>query len=317
MRCRLCGQPEEKGGETNFHVLWQCPGQHGKVKAARRKMCEKALRLVSKTELNGVQEEVVAAMWKLQDGVAAWNTVEELAVLFDEEIADEEIQTVVEAVEAMEGWNLQWARRGIMGAPWVEMMARVGMEPQVAHQVVTELGKITMQGCAHVWRAFTEEVFGEGVADGEELREGGLKVKGIEGMFTEEEWNLMERRVLRRVNRMSMDKRHTWGLRCKTAMVEGSTENGAAVAAMEWIRMFWKQRHQRSLGEYERWKLEVTKRWADAPEETRGDLQFDAYQYMLWRQKPTPQQCHGKGRSQLHRYAGTNKKEPSGTKRTK
>ena len=38
IRCRLCGK-QDQGGETNFHVLWQCSA-HPKVVAARNDVAD-------------------------------------------------------------------------------------------------------------------------------------------------------------------------------------------------------------------------------------------------------------------------------------
>ena len=56
--CRLCGKPEAEGGETNFHVLWQCPGRHDKgiVRATREQMVREVVKAVGELDMEEGQE---------------------------------------------------------------------------------------------------------------------------------------------------------------------------------------------------------------------------------------------------------------------
>ena len=98
IKCRLCGK-EADGGETNFHVLWQCTGagrKGSKVVAARRKLQKCVIRKVSAMGLRDADEMMALTFWTLSErGALRWETVEAMAAAHRAEGRDEEIVTAL------------------------------------------------------------------------------------------------------------------------------------------------------------------------------------------------------------------------------
>ena len=72
--CRLCGKTAQ-GGETDYHVLWECAGRRGEAAgtgsmiATRRAMLAKLDKALVKAGLRQGEKAVMPAMFELRDGV--------------------------------------------------------------------------------------------------------------------------------------------------------------------------------------------------------------------------------------------------------
>ena len=230
-RCRLCGKSEEEGGETNYHVLWECPGVTGGVKDARRKMVKRIKKGVDTLGLGESRDMMVTALWRLEEGCRSWESVEELALLFEEAAFSREDQArVLEAVRHMEGGSMKKCDRGLVGQNWQQLLVQVGVEEGEAADMVRMMTAETVKGCAGIWRAFMKEVgMTGGDMDGEDWEERRAVLESI----GEEHLELVSRATMRKVRRLSEGLMRKWVEEFKSAVEAGEVEQEAAEEVLE------------------------------------------------------------------------------------
>ena len=167
-RCRLCGKAEN-GGETNFHVLWECPGGRngGQVWVARNKMVQKLNDMVGKLNLGDDEHVVMAAVRHLQGGTGVWEEVEQMLTMFGNGAVDAGLaEMLAVAVRGAGGAAMKLARRGLIGGGWVHMLEGLGTRRDVAVKLVSKMSGATLDGGVAIWKAFMGEV--RGASDGGE-----------------------------------------------------------------------------------------------------------------------------------------------------
>ena len=256
-RCRLCGRPEEDGGETNYHVLWECPGVTGGVKDARRKMVGRIQKAVSGLQLEESREIMATALWRLEDGCRQWESVEELALLFEDEAFSKQDQVdILEAVQHMEGGAMRMSDRGMVGKNWEQLLVKVGVEEGEAQNMVGMMTKETVKGCADIWRAFMREV---GDTQGEmgeeewEIRRAVLESVGEERLET------VSRSTMRKVRRLTEGEVRQWVDGFMRAVEGGEVEQVAADRVLDRIR----KEGRGGVVSFQQWKLMMRRERAE------------------------------------------------------
>ena len=173
--CRCCGK-EEGGGETNYHVLWECPGKKegGAVVKARKTMSRKLIAMVKDLELGEDEHVAVAGMFFLKGYAPMFESLAEMAVMMGGRGMPQELVDLMEqsgvgpgAGTSEEACGIKLARRGLVGGGWVRMMVQMGIAEGKAVRTVAKLSNTTLVGGVSVWRAFNAEVR-SGRAAGEE-----------------------------------------------------------------------------------------------------------------------------------------------------
>ena len=157
--CRLCGC-EGGGGETNFHVLWRCTHSDAVV-TARDEMASKVWDILEAHKVPARDHVVAAAFVWLRDGAVVLSKAEELLAVMEETVArPEAVEMVMRATEGMRGKGLDWARKGSMGAGWVDALIAMGTPRGHAIEAVKAINLEVRRGATRVWKEFTKQVHG-------------------------------------------------------------------------------------------------------------------------------------------------------------
>ena len=154
--CRLCGK-EDNGGETNYHVLWQCTGTKdgescGLLVEERAAMLGKVRSALGKGSLKEEEQLVMSAMWELEDGGVMWDTaeqaIEKLGVTDD--VVTRRWMLLREVERGMAGEGVKMARRGVFGAPWIKLLMSLGQTKAEAKALCVKVSKVVQVGCVGV-----------------------------------------------------------------------------------------------------------------------------------------------------------------------
>ena len=222
--CRLCGK-ECDGGETNYHVLWQCKGAkvnepHGPLVGDRVEMLDKLRVVLRKGGLEEEAQLVMSAMWELEDGGLLWGTaeqaMEEIGIM--DEVVMRRWMLLREVERGMAGEGVKMARRGVLGAPWIQMLVSLGQTETDAKTLCAKVGAIVQKGCVQVWRAFCKQVH-----QGEDNNH---------GAFGEELQRVMDQGVLsakqvHAVRKLDILQREVWHLKYMARISDGQEVNHA------------------------------------------------------------------------------------------
>ena len=158
--CRLCGQ-DTGGGETNYHVLWQCTADPGMVQQ-RNRLAATVWKVLEKYKLPIEDQLVASAMvWLKEGGEVAWAEIADLQeMLAGTHARPAAIEAIRGAAMGQRGEALDWARKGSMGANWMEALKEMGVAEGVAYQTIQQLNLEVRKGAVKIWRAFTAKVHG-------------------------------------------------------------------------------------------------------------------------------------------------------------
>ena len=206
VQCRLCGKSEE-GGETNFHVLWQCKANQSVVNA-RNELADRVWAVIDKYGVADSDKLIAGALVLLKEGQAVWTEAMQLMELMaDLPVEARHVRHAVTAAEGLEGRALDWGRKGSLGADWVKALMEMGVPRGRAFESVKGMNTELRRGSATIWRAFAAAVHGaeEATVAAEDIKTDAL----IEEIFdAEENGELIS--IGRMVGSWPMSKRRKW-----------------------------------------------------------------------------------------------------------
>jgi hypothetical protein len=226
--CRLCGKATD-GGETQYHVLWECTGcaenddgEQPTLKAAREEMVAAIMKVLQDCGLGMEAQAVMSAVWQLKEGEATWSSAEQ--VFQEHGISSDSARVrwglIRDMEQGMAGEGLLYARRGILGAPWVKMLQASDKKISrgQAREVCEKISRKVQVGCTTMWRLFGKAVAGDEDAGANEVSE------EVQQAF---DVGVLSRQQMRMVSKMSDAQQAVWVARYTALREDGSTAQTA------------------------------------------------------------------------------------------
>ena len=123
-----------------------------------------------------------------------------------------------EVERGMAGEGVNMARRGVFGAPWIQLLVSLGQTETDATALCAKVSAIVQKGCVQVWRAFCKQVH-----QGEDNNHGAL---GEELQRVMDQGVLSDKQV-HAVRKLDTLQREVWHLKYMAKISDGQEVNHA------------------------------------------------------------------------------------------